>query len=204
MVIQTRKCIDMFISCIYIPDHKHVYTLYIHGIYTFQQTYTSTYSEISVHVHMLYRHASVYYMFSHFHACTSLSVQVTYLLYTSTDILSNAYTMTSPKSFPKRCPRSTWSIACSEKKFWTRCVLQNDALRDPTYHVRGPPNGLVTRLKFGKRTLMESTPPAFHFCTLKGKSAGCHWLSDSAAEMRHLMELSRQRKFFGHKHFQLT
>ena len=54
----------------------------------FQQTYT--YSEISVHVHMLYRH--VYTMFSHFYACTSLSVQVTYLIYTSADILSNVYT----------------------------------------------------------------------------------------------------------------
>ncbi len=51
MYIQTRKCIDMFIPCIYIPDHEHVYTRYIHGIYMFQQTHT--YSEISVHVHML-------------------------------------------------------------------------------------------------------------------------------------------------------
>ncbi len=48
----------------------------------FQLTYT--YSEIYVHVHMLYRH--VFTMFSHFHACSSLSVQVTYLTYTSTDI----------------------------------------------------------------------------------------------------------------------
>ncbi len=39
---------------------------------------------------MLYRH--VFTMFSHFHACTSLFVQITYLLFTSTDILSNVYT----------------------------------------------------------------------------------------------------------------
>ncbi len=54
MYIQTRKCIDMFIPCKYIPDHKHVYTRYIHDIYMFQLTYT--YSEIYVHVNMLYRH----------------------------------------------------------------------------------------------------------------------------------------------------
>ena len=77
MYIQTCKCKNMFIPCIYIPDHKHVYTRYIHGIYMFQLTYT--YSEIYVHVHMWYRH--VFTMFSHFHACSSLSVQVTYLTY---------------------------------------------------------------------------------------------------------------------------
>ena len=88
MYIQSRKCIVMFIPCIYIPDHKHVYTLYIHGIYMFQLTYT--FSEIYVHVYMQYRH--VFTMFSHFHAWSSLSVQVTYLTYTSTDFLSNVYT----------------------------------------------------------------------------------------------------------------
>ncbi len=88
MYIKTSKCVNMFIPCIYIPDHKHGYTRYIHGIYMFQLTYT--YSEIYVHVHMLYSH--VFTMFSHFHACSSLSVQVTYLTYTSTDILSNVYT----------------------------------------------------------------------------------------------------------------
>jgi len=74
----------MFIPCIYIPDHKHVYTLYIHGIYMFQLTYT--YSEIYVHVHVGYRH--VYAVFSDFHEGSSLSVQVTYLTYTSTDIFN--------------------------------------------------------------------------------------------------------------------
>ncbi len=52
MYIQSSKCIDMFIPCIYIPDHKHVYTLYIHGIYMFQLTYT--YSEIYAHVHVMF------------------------------------------------------------------------------------------------------------------------------------------------------
>ncbi len=67
MYIQSRRCINMFIvPCIYIPDHKHVYKLYIHGIYMFQLTYT--YSEIYVHVHMRYRH--VFTMFSYFHACS--------------------------------------------------------------------------------------------------------------------------------------
>ena len=47
MYILTCKCINMFIPCIYIPDHKHVYTLCIHGIYMFQLAYT--YSEIYVH-----------------------------------------------------------------------------------------------------------------------------------------------------------
>ena len=93
MFAETRKHvydINMFMMRNVDTWYKHVYTRYIHGIYMFQLTYT--YSEIYVHVYMQYRH--VFTMFSHFHACSSLSVQVTYLTYTSTvtDILSNVYT----------------------------------------------------------------------------------------------------------------
>ncbi len=67
MYIQTRKCTDMFTPCIYIPDNN-VYTQYIHGIYMFQQTYT--YSEISVHVHILYDMFILFFLISmHVHLC---------------------------------------------------------------------------------------------------------------------------------------
>ena len=73
----------------YIVCYVHVYTMYRHGMYMFMTV--STHLTIHKHVHTMFRH--VHTQFGRFVICMSLSIHVKNLLYTSTDISSNAHTV---------------------------------------------------------------------------------------------------------------